>query len=83
MVSVAGLASSALQPRRLAITAAAAGWTRVSDRSPVLEHAQNLCDSGQAFLMVLSLEFEPTGNPLWIADAMLREKAQGQQIGSP
>jgi Arc/MetJ-type ribon-helix-helix transcriptional regulator len=33
-------------------------------------------------LVVLSLEFKPTRNPLWLAYAMLRKKTQRQQIGS-
>jgi hypothetical protein len=38
----------------------------------IFEHAENLFDVGQAFLVVLALEFKPAGNPLRVANAMLR-----------
>jgi hypothetical protein len=48
-----------------------------SGSSPALEDADNFSDFGQAFLVVLALEFKPSRNPLGVAYAMLREKAQG------
>jgi hypothetical protein len=47
------------------------------------EHSSNLRDFRQAYFVVFSFEFKPTGNPLWVAYAVLREKTQGQQVCSP
>ena len=65
------------------VTPAAAGRKRVLGSFSTFEHPENLFDVGQAFLVVLALEFKPAGNPVRVANAMLRKTPQGQQIGPP